>query len=276
MALSADKKTQMRAGDYYVYPCAASKTFYKGAVVVLDSSGNAEPATAATGKICVGIAEESKTSTVAAAETIKVRVGEFLLENSGSDPVTKADIGSVVYTEDDETVAKTSGTNSVVGYMTDISSDGVWVKIHAPANANPSGACLTANNLSDVTAADARENIGADEHHIAVRISNLVAADAKVYGLPAPVAGDITAIRTVLNEAALAGGDATITAAIGGVGVTGGVVTITQSGSAVGDVDLASPSAANTVAAGDYISFTVGGANTDTDAFAELIITIED
>lgn len=89
------------------------------------------------------------------------------------------------------------------------------------------------------------------------------ASDAAVLRLVAPVAGTITKIWTVLN-AALATGDATVTAAINGTPVTNGVVTATQSGSGAGDVDSATPTAANTVAAGDLITLTVGGSSTAT------------
>lgn len=110
--------------------------------------------------------------------------------------------------------------------------------------------------------------------YLNIRITNLVAADAKIYGMNCPVAGTITRIASSLEGAALAAGDATITAKIGATGVTDGVITITQSGSAVGDLDAVTPSAANTVAVGSRLNFTVGGANTDTAAFAELTITV--
>jgi hypothetical protein len=71
----------------------------------------------------------------------------------------------------------------------------------------------------------------------------------------------IVAISSVIS-AALATGNMTITAAINGVAVTGGVVTVTQSGSAAGDVDLAEPTAANTISEGQVLTLTVGGTNT--------------
>ena len=89
------------------------------------------------------------------------------------------------------------------------------------------------------------------------------ASDATVARFAAPVAGTITLVQTVLNGA-LATGDATFTTAIGGTGVTGGVVTATQSGSAAGDIDSATPTALNTVAVGDLITVTGGGASTAT------------
>lgn len=78
-----------------------------------------------------------------------------------------------------------------------------------------------------------------------------------------PVAGTITRIDTVLLGGAVSTNDAVLTFKIGaagsGTGITNGVVTITASGSAIGDKDSASPTALNTVAAGDLIYCTVSG-----------------
>lgn len=98
------------------------------------------------------------------------------------------------------------------------------------------------------------------------------ASDAAVLRLPAPRAGTLLKVKTVLNGA-LATGDATFTAAIDGVDVTGGVVTATESGSAAGDIDSATTSAANTLAEDDLITVTVGGASTAT-ATADVFVLI--
>lgn len=84
-------------------------------------------------------------------------------------------------------------------------------------------------------------------------------ADAAVVTIVAPFDGVIRRIDTVLLGGALTTGNATVTAAIGGTAVTGGVVTIAQSGSAAGDKDSATPTAANAFAVGDTITLTVGG-----------------
>lgn len=76
----------------------------------------------------------------------------------------------------------------------------------------------------------------------------------------APLAGTITKIYSVI-DGALTTGDATLTAKINTTAITTGVITITQSASAAGDVDVATPTALNTVVAGDYIAVTVGGSN---------------
>jgi hypothetical protein len=79
----------------------------------------------------------------------------------------------------------------------------------------------------------------------------------------APAAGTIARVDTVLLGGAVATNDAVCTFKIGaagaGTGITNGVVTIGFSGSAIGDKDSASPSGANTVAAGDLIYCTVSG-----------------
>lgn len=79
-----------------------------------------------------------------------------------------------------------------------------------------------------------------------------------VYYVICPHAGTISKIWTV-TDGAVGTADITITAAIGGTGVTNGVVTIATAASAAGDVDSATPTAANTVTAGQAVNFTVTG-----------------
>ena len=78
-----------------------------------------------------------------------------------------------------------------------------------------------------------------------------------------PVAGSITRMDSVLLGGAVTTNDAVVTGKIGaagaGIAITNGVITITAAGSAIGDKDSAAPTAANVVAAGDLIYFTVSG-----------------
>ena len=76
---------------------------------------------------------------------------------------------------------------------------------------------------------------------------------------PFAYAGTITAIYTVLRAGAVTTNDAVLTFRIGTTNITTGVITITASGSAAGDVDTCAPSAANVVAAGNYLSCVVSG-----------------
>ena len=78
-----------------------------------------------------------------------------------------------------------------------------------------------------------------------------------------PVAGTISKIQSIIN-AVISGADATITSEINTTLVTAGGMTIAYSGSAVGDVDTATPSGAKTVAVGDKIEIITDGGSTGT------------
>jgi len=84
-------------------------------------------------------------------------------------------------------------------------------------------------------------------------------------------AGSIVGITSSLGGA-ITGADATLTFEIGGVLVTGGDITITQSGSAAGDVDSSTPTAANVFTATDSIEFITDGGSTGT---VPVVLTFE-
>jgi hypothetical protein len=158
-------------------------------------------------------------------------------------------------------------------------------------NAQPDGDLVAANNLSDVAdAATARTNLGVPATAAVLAVASnlsdvasaatsrgnlgiamvlhnpsisLAIADAAVWYYIHPTgaaSGVLTSIDTRLSGA-LTTGNATLTAAIDGTPVTNGVVTITEAGSAAGDEDVATPTAARTIAAGQVLSLTVGGTN---------------
>ncbi len=77
--------------------------------------------------------------------------------------------------------------------------------------------------------------------------------------VPIPFAGTISSIKSVLTGGAVATNDAVVTGKIGSTAITNGVITVTASGSAIGDVDTCTPTAANAVVAGDFVCFTVSG-----------------
>lgn len=76
-----------------------------------------------------------------------------------------------------------------------------------------------------------------------------------------PVAGTITKIYTVID--ATITGDAALTTEIGGTAVTGAALTI-ASGSGAGTVDSSTPTALNTVTAGQAIECITDGGSTNT------------
>lgn len=250
-ALAADRDTPFRAGEFFHLPCAATKVFYKGALIVLDSSGNAEPATAADDKIIVGVSQDSFTSTTAAAEKVEVKRGPHWFVNG--DNITKAHIGDQAFAGDDATVYKApsaAALRSPIGKILDVDSTlGVCVDVGFP---NPGlRQCVT------------------------VQVRDLLGANAQRNGFVAPRAGYIRKIDTVLLGAALTVGNATLTAKIATVAVTGGVVTITQAASAIGDLDSATPTALHAFAAGDFVEVLVGGTNTAAASFAEVSFDVE-
>jgi hypothetical protein len=275
MALAADRNTPEIEGKLFSYPVLTGVKIYAGGIVVLDSSGWAKPAVEATGLVAVGRAEDQVDNTLGQSGDlyITVREGLFRYANSAdADLITKAEIGDTCFLVNDETVAKTSAVNtrSVAGYIRQVDSEGVWVQFKNTLSAD--GDVVAANNLSDVTAATARSNIGANKVVLTLKATSLVGTT--VYGVVSPVAGIISRIDSVLKGAALTTGDATLTGKIGGVAITTGVLTITQAGSAIGDKDTCAPSAQKTVAAGDEIQFLIGGTNDAAGAFAEISILI--
>lgn len=89
----------------------------------------------------------------------------------------------------------------------------------------------------------------------------------------APLAGKIIKIYSVIN-ASFTGSDAVLTSKIAGVSVTNGSITVTQSGSAAGDVDSATPTAANTVTAGQAIEIATDGGPSSVVS-AQIVIVLD-
>ena len=108
---------------------------------------------------------------------------------------------------------------------------------------------------------------------VSLRLTTIAGSGSPVYRTISPFAGVLTKIQSV-TEGALTTADATLTAKIAGVAVTNGVITVTQSGSAAGDKDSATPTAANYVAAGDELSITVTGTQASATA-ANVIFEID-
>jgi hypothetical protein len=135
-ALAADRDIPRRDGLDFSFPLAASTLIYAGALVVLNSDGNATKGTAATGLVAVGVSQELVDNSAGSAggKSVKVRRGVFRFANSAAgDAIARANIGSTCYIVDDQTVALTNGTNtrSAAGKIRDVDADGVWVEVGA-------------------------------------------------------------------------------------------------------------------------------------------------
>ncbi|KIO49600.1 hypothetical protein [Nitrosospira sp. NpAV] len=132
MALAADRNTHMQDGELISVPVATGVTIYAGALVVANASGYATPGAVATTLTYLGRAEEQVVNPGAnGAKNVLVRRRKaFKWLNHGADAVTQADLGKTCYVIDDQTVAKTNGTNtrSAAGVVIGVDSDGVWVQ----------------------------------------------------------------------------------------------------------------------------------------------------
>lgn len=128
-ALTAARNTPKYAGNtLYRFPIKAGATIYAGSLVALDVNGDAAPGSTATGLTAAG---KALTGSADNASVVDVERGIFRWENSAAgDAITAADWGKTVYIVDDQTVAKTSGSNtrSAAGICRGVDAVGVWVE----------------------------------------------------------------------------------------------------------------------------------------------------
>lgn len=127
MALSRPRNTPRRDPEFREFVVPAGVTAHQGGLAVLDATGAVKPGSTALNLTAVGMFENS----AVAGETVRVRRGCFCFSNSGTDPVDATSVGKDVFIVDDETVAKTNGTNtrSRAGTCFAIDAAGVWVMV---------------------------------------------------------------------------------------------------------------------------------------------------
>lgn len=132
MSLTVERGTPKKAPGARSYPLAAGAKALAGGIAVL-AAGYAKPGTTAVNLTAVGMFTSTVDNTggAAGAKRAPVEEGEFLFAIAAADPVTQTDVGTDVYIVDDETVAKTSGSNtrSRAGKLAGIEGGQAWVKI---------------------------------------------------------------------------------------------------------------------------------------------------
>lgn len=109
--LAADKLRDYELGDINEHPVVAADIIYEGAVVGLDSSGDARPL--ASGDEFAGLCTRNVDNSSGAAGDKRVKVkahGLIVLDVTGAD-ATK--IGEPVYATDDDTFTLTKATDAV-------------------------------------------------------------------------------------------------------------------------------------------------------------------
>lgn len=133
-ALTADRNTVSREGTDFEFPVAAATKLFAGSIVGFNAgAANASKGVTSTTFKTAGVAVEQADNSAGAAGDVRVKVrrGTWRFANSAAgDAITLADIGSDCYVVDDQTVAKTNGTNtrSVAGKVRDVDASGVWVE----------------------------------------------------------------------------------------------------------------------------------------------------
>ena len=139
-ALTKARATQRYAGSPGVllqYPMAANQTIYGGGLVALDAAGHAIPAADAASLTIAGVAEETaKSGASAGVDQVEVRRGAVhaFANAAGANALTIADIGSVCYVADDQTVQDAGAANDVkAGVMLQLDDAGVWVHVGVAA-----------------------------------------------------------------------------------------------------------------------------------------------
>lgn len=106
-----------------------------------------------------------------------------------------------------------------------------------------------------------------NDYFLTAKVTDISTAGSTFVAVPD--AGNIVKIYTSIKNA-ITTADAAITFEIGGTAVTNGAITVTQSGSAAGDVDSSTPTAANRVEEGQAIEIISDGASATA---CEMIVT---
>lgn len=120
---------------------------------------------------------------------------------------------------------------------------------------------IASATIGEIYQADGSESGNWKQPTVALTVPMTDISTAKSVWVVAPFAGVIEKIYSVI-DGAITVADCGLTVEIGGVLVTGSGITIAYTGSAAGDVDVATPTALNVVAAGDAIEIITDGLST--------------
>ncbi|CAD9194010.1 hypothetical protein [Acinetobacter bohemicus] len=135
---NTSNKTEYRDGILIPVALAAAAVVLMGtfAVVGVDGYAVTSANVGVADQTCIGIWEDDAENLGLAGATHGVvrRNKQFLVANSATDPVTQADMGQLVYIQDNQTIAKTdnSGVLPVAGAFMGFDLENplyVWVEI---------------------------------------------------------------------------------------------------------------------------------------------------
>ena len=221
-ALSTNTNVDIKEGTFRSYPVKDNVHIYKGALVCVDSTGYALPAADTSGYTFVGIAVAEADNTVTGHSTglinVRTEMPNFaLLSGSG---FTQASVGVTVYATADDTVAVSSSNNIVCGKISAyVSATSVWVRLN-------DGTAITALNVDVSPFSNMTTKV--DNYSVLAGDSGTtfaIATDAKVFSLPATVAGlTYTFVNTGADGAVLLSVSPVAADGISGGGLATGVV----------------------------------------------------
>lgn len=131
-AATTDRNTKYRDGDSFSFPIAAATAIPAGVIVGLLGgflvNGAADTDITIVGMSTYPVDNTDGDDGASLVPVTKKGLRRFFNSSAG-DAITTQDIGSVCYVVDNQTVAKTSSsdTRPVAGTIQDVDADGVWI-----------------------------------------------------------------------------------------------------------------------------------------------------
>ncbi len=203
-AQQRDRKADL-VTELLSFPVAAATTIYGGAMVAIDASGNAVPAAADATLRVRGMCLQAITNAGAAGLAIvQVRRGPIKVFISASD-IVAADVGTIAYVLDDQTVAKSSsgGTRPPAGkVIAIISTTQVVVDLDTPS--------LYDVPAADVTPAAVVSALGAAASAVGINGQTFTAGDIVDSGLTASQYVKTDGSKKLVSSATVTIGDLTV------------------------------------------------------------------
>jgi hypothetical protein len=135
---------------------AAGAKIFAGTIVAINAGGFAVAGSDTAGLVGIGRAEETVDNTTGANGdlSINVRRGVFRWANSTDNPLTQAALGTIVFVEDDNTVAVSTDHAVKAGTVIRIDAEGYWVdtRYHVPTVGTVGDGAVTAAKLANAVA----------------------------------------------------------------------------------------------------------------------------
>lgn len=134
MASTASRNTDSRPGNRLALPVAAATLLYLGTIACIDANGRLVAGADADGLTLAGLVYEEADNSAGAAGDITgtTALGIYKFNNSATEALAAADVGTICYIEDNDTVAKTSTHKVKAGVFLGLDADGgAWVDMRA-------------------------------------------------------------------------------------------------------------------------------------------------